>query len=302
MKSNAILLAKDGASVGVGMGQVNRVDSCKLAVERAGAERAAGSVAASDAFFPFPDGLQVLLDAGVTAIVQPGGSVRDDAVDRGGEGRRRDDVRHRHAALLPLSEVPRCPIGCWERCWSRLSAVGVRLDGDLFGRWAQESGATTPGLIFVRFALAARDPGRGFMRVRGISLPPSRGSWLPVAAMGGIGYVGQAYCYFLALEHAEASLVALLLYLFPAFVADARRGVPPRADRPGDGGRAGAGARAGRRSSSAVARVGPSASRSAIGAAVIYSIYITVGSVVTRVSTRSRCRRSCASRRPACAA
>lgn len=77
VKSNAILLAKDGASVGVGMGQVNRVDSCKLAVERAG-ERAAGSVAASDAFFPFEDGPQILLDAGVTAIVQPGGSVRDE--------------------------------------------------------------------------------------------------------------------------------------------------------------------------------------------------------------------------------
>ncbi len=77
VKSNAILLAKDGASVGVGMGQVNRVDSCRLAVERAG-ERAAGSVAASDAFFPFEDGPQVLIDAGVSAIVQPGGSVRDE--------------------------------------------------------------------------------------------------------------------------------------------------------------------------------------------------------------------------------
>jgi phosphoribosylaminoimidazolecarboxamide formyltransferase/IMP cyclohydrolase len=77
VKSNAILLAQDGAAVGVGMGQVNRVDSARLAVERAGAERAAGSVAASDAFFPFPDGLQVLIDAGVRAVVQPGGSVRD---------------------------------------------------------------------------------------------------------------------------------------------------------------------------------------------------------------------------------
>jgi phosphoribosylaminoimidazolecarboxamide formyltransferase/IMP cyclohydrolase len=80
VKSNAILLADDGASVGVGMGQVNRVDSCRLAVERAGAGpdgRARGSVAASDAFFPFADGLQVLLDAGVRAVVQPGGSVRD---------------------------------------------------------------------------------------------------------------------------------------------------------------------------------------------------------------------------------
>ena len=79
VKSNAILLASDGASVGVGMGQVNRVDSCRLAVERAG-DRARGSVAASDAFFPFADGLQVLLDAGVKAVVQPGGSIRDDEV------------------------------------------------------------------------------------------------------------------------------------------------------------------------------------------------------------------------------
>jgi phosphoribosylaminoimidazolecarboxamide formyltransferase/IMP cyclohydrolase len=79
VKSNAILLAKDGASVGVGMGQVNRVDSCRLAVERAG-ERAAGSVAASDAFFPFADGAQILIAAGVRAIVQPGGSIRDDDV------------------------------------------------------------------------------------------------------------------------------------------------------------------------------------------------------------------------------
>jgi phosphoribosylaminoimidazolecarboxamide formyltransferase/IMP cyclohydrolase len=76
VKSNAILLAHDGASVGVGMGQVNRVDAARLAVSRAG-DRAAGSVAASDAFFPFPDGLQVLVDAGVRAVVQPGGSVRD---------------------------------------------------------------------------------------------------------------------------------------------------------------------------------------------------------------------------------
>jgi phosphoribosylaminoimidazolecarboxamide formyltransferase/IMP cyclohydrolase len=75
-KSNAILLAHDGASVGIGMGQVNRVDSCHLAVRRAGA-RAAGSVAASDAYFPFADGPQLLIDAGVRAIVEPGGSVRD---------------------------------------------------------------------------------------------------------------------------------------------------------------------------------------------------------------------------------
>jgi phosphoribosylaminoimidazolecarboxamide formyltransferase/IMP cyclohydrolase len=79
VKSNAILLASDGASVGVGMGQVNRVDSARLAVSRAG-DRAAGSVAASDAFFPFPDGLQILVDGGVSAVVQPGGSVRDEEV------------------------------------------------------------------------------------------------------------------------------------------------------------------------------------------------------------------------------
>ncbi|MFE4467447.1 bifunctional phosphoribosylaminoimidazolecarboxamide formyltransferase/IMP cyclohydrolase [Leifsonia sp. NPDC056824] len=79
VKSNAILLAKDGASVGVGMGQVNRVDSCNLAVSRAG-ERAVGSVAASDAFFPFADGPEILIAAGVSAIVQPGGSIRDEDV------------------------------------------------------------------------------------------------------------------------------------------------------------------------------------------------------------------------------
>jgi phosphoribosylaminoimidazolecarboxamide formyltransferase/IMP cyclohydrolase len=79
VKSNAILLATDGATVGVGMGQVNRVDSARLAVVRAG-DRASGSVAASDAYFPFADGLQVLIDAGVRAVVQPGGSVRDGEV------------------------------------------------------------------------------------------------------------------------------------------------------------------------------------------------------------------------------
>ena len=77
VKSNAILLADDGAAVGIGMGQVNRVDSCRLAVSRAG-DRARGSVAASDAFFPFEDGPQVLVDGGVRAIVQPGGSMRDE--------------------------------------------------------------------------------------------------------------------------------------------------------------------------------------------------------------------------------
>jgi len=79
VKSNGILLAKEGASIGIGMGQVNRVDSCKLAVTR-GDLRVQGSVAASDAFFPFADGLQVLINAGVKAVVQPGGSVRDEEV------------------------------------------------------------------------------------------------------------------------------------------------------------------------------------------------------------------------------
>ena len=82
VKSNAILLARDNATVGVGMGQVNRVDAAKLAVERANTlageeERARGAVAASDAFFPFADGFEVLSNAGVRAVVQPGGSVRD---------------------------------------------------------------------------------------------------------------------------------------------------------------------------------------------------------------------------------
>lgn len=79
VKSNAILLAKDGGAIGIGMGQVNRVDSAKLAVARAG-DRVQGSVAASDAFFPFADGLQVLIDAGVSAVVAPGGSVRDEEI------------------------------------------------------------------------------------------------------------------------------------------------------------------------------------------------------------------------------
>jgi phosphoribosylaminoimidazolecarboxamide formyltransferase / IMP cyclohydrolase len=79
VKSNAIILASMTTAVGIGMGQVSRVDSARLAVSRAGA-RAKGSVAASDAFFPFADGLQILIDAGVTAVVQPGGSVRDEEV------------------------------------------------------------------------------------------------------------------------------------------------------------------------------------------------------------------------------
>ena len=85
VKSNAILIADDMATVGIGMGQVNRVDSAHLAVERAntlddGRNRTKGAVAASDAFFPFADGAEILIDAGVRAIVQPGGSIRDEEV------------------------------------------------------------------------------------------------------------------------------------------------------------------------------------------------------------------------------
>jgi phosphoribosylaminoimidazolecarboxamide formyltransferase / IMP cyclohydrolase len=97
VKSNAILLARDQAAVGIGMGQVNRVDSARLAVARAG-DRASGAVAASDAFFPFSDGLEVLANAGVRAVAEPGGSVRDDeviaAADRAGISLYFTGVRH----------------------------------------------------------------------------------------------------------------------------------------------------------------------------------------------------------------
>ena len=104
VKSNAILLADGGATVGVGMGQVNRVDSARLAVARAG-ERAAGAVAASDAFFPFADGLQVLLDAGVRAVVQPGGSVRDEEVVAAAAAAGVAAVPHRRPALRAHSQA-----------------------------------------------------------------------------------------------------------------------------------------------------------------------------------------------------
>jgi phosphoribosylaminoimidazolecarboxamide formyltransferase/IMP cyclohydrolase len=97
VKSNAILLASGLATVGVGMGQVNRVDAARLAVSRAG-ERAAGSVAASDAYFPVPDGLEVLTAAGVRAVVQPGGSIRDqlsiEAAEKAGIAMYVTGVRH----------------------------------------------------------------------------------------------------------------------------------------------------------------------------------------------------------------
>ncbi|MFC5677618.1 DMT family transporter [Aeromicrobium endophyticum] len=148
----------------------------------------------------------------------------------------------------------------------------------IFGVWAQDDGVDTPALVFVRFALAAVVL-IGVMRVRGVAVPPLR-RCLPVAAMGGVGYVGQSYCYFLALEHAQASLVALLLYLFPAFVAVL------------------AAVFLGERIALVTAAalvlalvgtalvVGGGSGRPlgialGVGAAVVYSIYITVGSVVT---------------------
>jgi phosphoribosylaminoimidazolecarboxamide formyltransferase/IMP cyclohydrolase len=79
VKSNAIVLARDGRLVGVGAGQQNRVEAARIAVAKAG-ERAKGAAAGSDAYFPFPDGLEVLAAAGVAAVAQPGGSVRDDEV------------------------------------------------------------------------------------------------------------------------------------------------------------------------------------------------------------------------------
>src|SRR5271156_2610231 len=84
VKSNAIVIAGGGATIGIGMGQVNRVDAARLAVERGG-DRVRGAVAASDAFFPSPDGLETLAVAGVKAIVHPGGSVRDDEVTAAAE-------------------------------------------------------------------------------------------------------------------------------------------------------------------------------------------------------------------------
>ncbi|MET0822289.1 MAG: DMT family transporter [Aeromicrobium sp.] len=148
----------------------------------------------------------------------------------------------------------------------------------IFGVWAHDDGIGTPALIFVRFALASVVLA-GVMWVRGVSLPPLR-RCVPVAAMGGIGYVGQSYCYFLALEHAQASLVALLLYLFPAFVAvlaavflRERIGLVTAA-------------------ALVLALVGsalvvgggsgrPLGVALGVGAAVIYSIYIIAGSVLT---------------------
>ena len=102
VKSNAIVLAKDGMLVGVGGGQVDRVGAAGIAIAKAG-DRAKGAVAACDAFFPFPDGPQLLLEAGVTAIIHPGGSVRDQESIDAVNARRRGDGVHRSTSLSSLN-------------------------------------------------------------------------------------------------------------------------------------------------------------------------------------------------------
>ena len=83
VKSNAIVIVKDNSTIGIGAGQQNRLDSCKLATQKARKfhpKHLANSIAASDAFFPFADGIRTLINAGVKTIVQPGGSIRDKEV------------------------------------------------------------------------------------------------------------------------------------------------------------------------------------------------------------------------------
>lgn len=148
----------------------------------------------------------------------------------------------------------------------------------IFGVWAQEDGVDTPTVLFVRF-LAAALILAGLQYARGIPMPALK-SCGPVMAMGAIGYVGQSYCFFLALEHADASLVALLLYLFPAFVAVlAAVFLHERI------GAVTASALVLALAGTALVVGGGSGEilgyALAIGAAVIYSVYITVGSVVT---------------------
>lgn len=148
----------------------------------------------------------------------------------------------------------------------------------IFGVWAQDDGVDTPTVIFTRFLTAALILA-GVQFARGIPMPTLK-RCLPVAAMGAIGYVGQSYCYFLALEHADASLVALLLYLFPAFVAIlAAVFLRERI------GAVTAGALALALIGTALVVRGGSGEfvgyALGIGAAVIYSVYITVGSVAT---------------------
>ena len=105
VKSNAIVLVKDGQAVGIGAGQQNRVESGEIAAKKA-AGRAAGGACASDAFYPFPDGIEAAAAAGVAVIVQPGGSMRDEPnIERGRRARRRDGV-HWRTTLPPLDLSP----------------------------------------------------------------------------------------------------------------------------------------------------------------------------------------------------
>lgn len=148
----------------------------------------------------------------------------------------------------------------------------------IFGVWAHDDGVDTPTVLFVRFVAAALILAT-VQYARGIPMPALK-RCAAVAAMGAIGYVGQSYCYFLALEHADASLVALLLYLFPAFVAIlAAVFLHERI------GAVTAGALALTLVGTALVVGGGSGEflgyALAIGAAVIYSIYIIVGSVAT---------------------
>ena len=101
VKSNAIVFAKDGATVGVGAGQMSRVDAAWIAVRKADG-RAEGASMASDAFFPFPDAIEVAADAGVTAVAHPGGSVRDEDTLAAAQARGMAVVDHRSAPLPSL--------------------------------------------------------------------------------------------------------------------------------------------------------------------------------------------------------
>ena len=187
------------------MGQVNRVDSARLAVARAGEERARGAVAASDAFFPFPDGLEVLLDGGVRAVVQPGGSVRDAEVIAAARGRRRHDVPHGHAALLPLTRVPRAASPALGMAGRRVREAAVasrqipvvrelagRYDAvlcDVWGVLPRRRATVFPGARPTRSSRAARAPG---VRVVLLTNMPRPSSTMP-AALARLGFPDDAW-------------------------------------------------------------------------------------------------------------
>ena len=120
--SNSIVIAKDLATIGIGAGQMSRVDAVRIALEKATelGHDLRGAVLASDAFFPFPDGPQLALDAGVTAIIQPGGSKRDGEVAAAVEAAGARDGRHRAAPLPPLIRANHDAPGAGAmRRWSR---------------------------------------------------------------------------------------------------------------------------------------------------------------------------------------